>query len=88
MARMICRQTWNMLCTVKPAEPQAVSITVSPSFGFIILTHMSITQRGVKYCPFSPFEDLETKYSKASSITSRLELNSFHSSSEPTQTCR
>ena len=44
-----------MLWTVKPAEPQAVSITVSPSLGFIILTHMSITQRGVKYWPFSPF---------------------------------
>ena len=61
---------------------------VSCSCGLSIFTHMSITQRGVKYWPFSPFEDLFTRYSNASSITSRLELNSFHSSSEPMQTCK
>jgi hypothetical protein len=43
MVRMICCHTWNMLCTVNHADPQAVSTTVSPSVGFIILTHMSIT---------------------------------------------
>jgi hypothetical protein len=63
-------------------------MTVSCSWGLSILTHISITQRGVKYWPFPPLADLFTKHSKASSITSRLELNSFHSSSEPTQTCK
>ena len=30
---------------------------VSRSFGFSIFTHMSMTQRGVKYWPFSPLDD-------------------------------
>lgn len=85
---MILRQTWNIECTVNPADPQAVSTTLSLSPGFIILTHMSMTHRGVKYWPFSPLDDFETRYSNASSMTSRLELKSFHSSRELTQTCR
>src|ERR1043165_8921452 len=81
-------QTWKIACTVKPADPHAVSMSVSSFFGFSIFTHMSMTHRGVKYWPFSPFEDLLTRYSKASSTTSRLELKSFHSSNEPMQTCK
>src|SRR3989338_3453255 len=77
-----------MVCTVNPHEPEAVSIMYSPRRGLSILTHISITCLGVKYCPFSPFEDLLTRYSNASSITCKLELNSFTSCRLETQTDR
>ena len=54
--------------------------------GLSICTHISgITWRGVKYCPFSPLADLFTRYSNASSTTSKLELNSFTSCKPDTQ---
>ena len=77
-----------MVCTGKPQLPEAVSIIYSPRCGLSIFTHISMTWRGVKYCPFSPLADLLTRYSKASSTTSRLELNSFTSCKPETQTAR
>ncbi len=80
--------TLKILWTVNPELPQAVSIMVSFSVGFIIFTHISITYRGVKYWPFSPFCALLIKYSKASSTTSRLLLKSLMSCRVETQTAR
>ena len=76
------------VCTGNPQLPAAVSIIYSPGCGLSILTHISMTWRGVKYCPFSPLADLLTRYSNASSTTCRLELNNFISCKLETQTAR
>ena len=79
----------KIVCTGNPQLPAAVVNHILTAFrGLSIFTHMSITCRGVKYCPFSPLADLLTRYSNASSTICKLELKSLTSCKLETQTER
>src|SRR5262245_25316542 len=72
----------------KPHEPQAGSMTSSPSCGLSILTAIFTTGRGVKYWPFCPFCSGLIKYSNAASTTSKAVCVSVYGSSAAAQSLR
>ena len=56
-------------CTRKAPEPHAGSTTRSPDDKSMARTIQSTTWRGVKYCPFAPFAERDTRNSKKPSRT-------------------
>ena len=79
-----------MVWSKNPPEPHAGSTIYSSCLGLSIFTHILITLRGVKYCPFCPLETSAIKCSKARSMISNSSLSepkNLNSSRKGTHIC-